>query len=356
METAVVVRSASGFGFSVIQQQVPEIGPSEILVRLSASGVCGTDLALASGEIGPTCDILGHEGVGHVVKIGTGVGPGEISLGDRVGIAWLRDICGKCSYCLHPGGETRCAEQLNSGRKIDGTFAEYAVVPARYIIRIPDSIAVSDVRIAPILCAGVTAYKALKICGATSGQWVLVSGAGGGVGALAIQYAKAMGFRIIAIDAGEPKRQSCLDLGAEVYLDVLAVDDLAREVNALTKTQGVSAALAIAGSGKAYQAAFELLGPYGTLVCVGIPPPHERVSFHPLQFIDKGIRIIGTAVGTRSDILEALGFVERGSVNPSTISIALRDLPEVAKNFGNAVGKYVIEFGEGKKPAVASIL
>ncbi|KAH6972201.1 alcohol dehydrogenase [Ilyonectria sp. MPI-CAGE-AT-0026] len=344
MKAALVVRSSTGFKFRISSIAIPPIGPLEILVQLSATGVCGTDMALASGEVGPTCQILGHEGIGRVVQVGQGVPASDVQVNDRVGIAWLRDICGKCAYCLHPGGETRCAEQLNSGRKIDGTFAEYAVVPARYLVRIPDHVKTSDEMLAPILCGGVTAYKALRVCGASGGQWVAVLGAAGGVGAFAIQYARAMGLRVLAIDAGEAKGKYCLELGAEKYIDVVDTTDLAAQAAKLTGGRGISAALAIAGSAKGYQAALEILGPFGTLVCVGIPPPHELVSFHPLLFIDKGIKIVGSAVGTREDILDAIEFVERGLVKSNIVRATLLDLPKIAKEFGKANGKYVIKY------------
>lgn len=266
--------------------------------------------------------------------MGESISPNDVQLGNRVGIAWVRDACGSCQFCIHPEGEIRCVEQLNSGRKINGTFAEYAVVPGRYVIRIPDIVTTSDEMLAPILCGGVTAYKGLKICGATSGEWVAILGAAGGVGALAIQYAKVMGFRVVAIDVGEEARSSSLALGAEIYLDVLTVRNLAEDVSIACGTRGVRAALGIAGSGKAYQAALEMLGPYGTLVCIGIPPADQLVTFHPLSFIDKGISIIGSAVGTRRDIIDAMMFVERGLVKPHIQCVTLDDLPRIAQEFG----------------------
>ena len=305
-----------------------------MLVRLSVSGVCGTDLALASGHLGPTAEILGHEGVGTIVKLGSGVPVSQIQLGQKVGIAWQRDICGDCHYCLAPGGETRCIEQMNSGRKINGTFAEFAVVPSRYIIRLPkEDSSIRDEMIAPILCGGVTAYKALKICDAVPGQWVVISGAGGGVGALGVQYARAMGYRVIAIDAGKEKEGFCKTSGADSYIDVLTETDTGKAVMSLTEGHGAKAVIVTAGAGRAYQSALGMLAPFGTLVCVGIPPPDQLVSFHPLLFIDKGIRIVGSAVGTRGEILEALEFVRRGVVTPTVHVTALSNLSQIVKDF-----------------------
>lgn len=308
---------------------VPEIGPTDLLVRLSVSGVCGSDLHLAAGHSGPTRDILGHEGVGRVVKLGSAVSPSFIGIGTRVGLGWVRDVCEKCFCCLAPGGEARCLEKLCSGLRRDGTFAEYAVVPSRYVIRIPEG--VPDQLVAPILCGGVTAYKAIKVSEAHSGQWIVISGAGGGVGALGVQYAKAMGYRVIAIDLGDTKRDYCLQLGAEVYFDAKEVD-VAR-IKTLTR-DGAAAVLVMANSGRAYEAALELLAPYGTLVCVGIPPPDQKMGFHPHRAIDRGIRIVGSAVGTRKDIWEAIDFVRRGTVNPVVEMAKLDDLSDIAANFG----------------------
>ncbi len=216
-----------------------------------------------------------------------------------------------------------------SGLKRDGTFAEYAVVPSRYVIRLPEG--VPDQLVAPILCGGVTAYKAIKVSGAAPGQWVLISGAGGGVGALGVQYAKAMGYRVIAVDIGEGKRDYCLKIGAEVYFDATEVN--ATAVQSLTG-DGAAAVLVMANSSKAYQAALELVAPFGTFVCVGLLPPGQQVSFNPLLGVGKNIRIIGSSVGTRKDIWEAVEFVSRGLVNPVVAMAALDDLSDIAQNFG----------------------
>lgn len=315
--------------FEVIELPRPEPGPTDLLVKLSATGLCGTDLALAAGELGPTHRILGHEGIGRVVKIGAGLTDCPMQVGQRVGVAWIRDACGRCAMCLHDGGETRCVQQAHSGRKVDGTLAEYTVVPYRYVTEVPEDI--PDELLAPIMCGGVTAYKALKICGATPGQWIAISGAGGGVGALAIQYARAMGYRVLAIDAGDAKREYCLSLQAEAYLDVTKEKDIAAAAMEVTEGQGASAVLVAAGSASAYQDAFGMLAPFGTLVCVGIPPPSQLVHFHPLQFIDKGIRVIGSVVGTRGDIREAIEFVRRKAVVPRVQTVTLDQITEIAR-------------------------
>lgn len=315
------------YSFTTQTIPLPTLEPNQILLRLTHSGICGSDLHLASGHLGPVKSILGHEGVGRVVAHGSSVPPTQLPLNTRVGIAWVRDICGACAACLR-GEEGRCLALLTSGRAWEGSFAEYATVPARYVVRLPDEEpGLEDAVVAPILCGGVTAYKALKVCGATGGAWVAVSGAGGGVGALAVQFGKAMGYRVLAVDVG--KRDYCLAVGAEAYLD--AGDASEEAVQELTG-EGVQAAVVAAGTNKAYQAAIDWLAPFGTLVCVGIPPGDQLVNFHPRWFVGKGIRVLGSAVGTRQDILEALEFLRRGVVKPAVEVVSLDQLDSITRD------------------------
>ncbi|RBR05270.1 uncharacterized protein FIESC28_11401 [Fusarium coffeatum] len=340
---ATVVRNATGFTFDIQSIPLPKPQPWEILIKLSATGVCGTDMALAAGYLGPCRDILGHEGVGRVEQIGDGVDPSTIKVGDRVGIAWVRDVCGRCSCCLEPGGEVRCLEQQNSGRKWDGTFAEYCLVPGRYVLAIPDDPVLPDELVAPILCGGVTAYKALKACEATPGSWVAIVGAGGGVGGLGIQYAKAMGYRVAAIDVGAAK-ESCLAMGADAYFDGSNPDTPAKFKKLTPNEDGAKAVIVTAGSGRAYQSALDLVAAFGTLVCVGIPPPDQAMNLHPLKLIDRGIKLLGTLVGTRTETMEALEFVRRGVVKHVVQSVSFDEMDDLGKKFATTSGKLVIRF------------
>lgn len=265
------------------------------------------------------------------MKLGAALTTSQVELGQRVGVAWTRDVCNRCAMCMTELGETRCLEQIQSGRKVDGTFTQYTVVPYQYLMPLPELL--TDEEIAPILCGGVTIYKALKICGATPGQWITIVGAGGGVGSLGIQYAKSMGFRVIAIDAGEDKRWYCMGLGAEAYMDATNTADIKYDMARITKGSAASASIAVAGSARAYQTSLDSLGPFGTLVCIGIPPPQDLVQIHPLQIIDMGIRIIGSAVGTRGDVLAALEFVKRRAVVPVVRKGSLQSLEEIATHF-----------------------
>lgn len=220
---------------------------------------------------------------------------------------------------------------MHSGRAVDGTFAEYTLVPARYLLRLPEGL--SDEELAPILCGGVTIYKALRLCGAMAGQWIGISGAAGGVGALGIQYAKAMGFQVAALDVGDERKGFCLEAGADVYINVSGHPDLTKAMLNATDGKGAAAVLVTAGSGRAYQSALSMLAPFGTLVCIGIPPPSGTMTFHPLDFIDFGYRVIGSAVGTRGDILEAIEFVRRGQVSPKFNVIGLEELQGAVEEF-----------------------
>lgn len=323
---AVLSGQSPSSSVTITEVPIPEIGPLDVLVRLSATGLCHTDLVLAQGHFGPCASILGHEGVGRVVEVGSVVlAHKPVAIGQRVGIGWLNSVCGECDICYTNSEQRRCLKQKNYGRHVDGTFAEYVVVPREYLIKLPEGPA--DEQLAPILCGGVTAYKALKICGARAGQWIALMGAGGGLGGLGIQYAKAMGLKVVAVDGGREKETFALSLGADAFVDFMQTPDTVGAIRAASEGKGVMAALVLAGSGKAYQDALAALAPFGTLVAVGIPPPTQTLQFHPLMLIDLGIRIIGSLVGSRVDLLEAVRFVEEGLVKPTVCLKELEDLP-----------------------------
>jgi len=204
---------------------VPTPGPGQALVEIMASGVCHTDLHAADGDwpVKPNLPFTpGHEGAGIAVALGSGVT--HLKEGDRVGIAWLHSACGHCDFCLS-GWETLCAEQKNSGYSVDGSFAQYALAQADYLGRLPKNLSFVDA--APILCAGVTTYKGLKETETRPGEWVVISGAGG-LGHLAIQYAKAMGMHVAAVDLGPEKTALARKLGAEITIDPKTQDPPAR--------------------------------------------------------------------------------------------------------------------------------
>lgn len=319
---------------------MPSLQPTEILVELSVTGICGTDTGLAAGVLGPThpSGILGHEGVGTICALGPSVSS-SVKLGQLVGVGWIRDACGACRNCVSGEGETRCVHRTFSGVHVPGTLCKYAVVPERYLTVLPGDL--SPEVMAPIMCAGVTAYKAVKTAGVIPGSWILVSGAAGGVGALAVQYARAMGYRVIAVDGGEGRRGTCMEAGAEAYVD-FEKEDITAAVDKLTDGKLCAAALVCIGVPAAYEAALTCLGYFGVLVCVGIPPPQGKFALHPLRLIDSGIRVVGSLVGGRGDIAEAMELVRRGVVKPKVISIKLEELNEYARKLSEVGGKLVV--------------
>src|SRR5215471_6271165 len=200
---------------------VPSPGPGQALVQIVATGVCHTDLHAADGDwpVKPIPPFIpGHEGAGVVVALGSGVS--YLKEGDRIGIAWLHSACGHCEFCLS-GWETLCHAQQNSGYSVNGSFAEYALAQADFLGRIPDQLSFVDA--GPILCAGVTTYKGLKETEARPGEWVVISGVGG-LGHVAIQYAKAMGLKVVGLDIAEDKLQLAREAGAEHAVNALSAD------------------------------------------------------------------------------------------------------------------------------------
>src|ERR1700722_7966541 len=225
---AAVVR-AFGSPLTIEEVPVPTPGPGEVLVKIVATGVCHTDLHAADGDwpLKPSPPFIpGHEGAGIVTKLGSGVT--NLKEGDTVGIAWLHDACGACENCL-TGWETLCATQRNSGYAVNGMFAEYAIGAAGYVGRLPAN--PDFAALAPILCAGVTTYKGIRQTEARPGEWIAISGIGG-LGHIAIQYAKAMGLHVVALDVTEEKLALARSLGADAAVNAGSADAVAEVTDA----------------------------------------------------------------------------------------------------------------------------
>ena len=300
---------------------IPSPGPGQALVEIVATGVCHTDLHAAEGDwpIKPTLPFTpGHEGAGIVVALGSGVT--HLKEGDRVGIAWLHSACGHCDYCLS-GWETLCPEQQNSGYSVNGSFAEYAVAQADYLGRIPRNLSFVDA--APILCAGVTTYKGLKMTETRPGEWVVISGAGG-LGHVAIQYAKAMGLHVAAVDLGPEKMALARKLGAEITIDA-KTQDPAKEIQ--EQIGGGHGVLVTAVSPIAFKQAVGMLRRGGTCVLNGLPPGEFPVSI--FDVVLNGYTIRGSIVGTRLDLEEALAFAGEGKVKATIEILPLESINEV---------------------------
>jgi propanol-preferring alcohol dehydrogenase len=302
---AAVVR-AFGEAPRIEEMRVPVPGPDQVLVKIAACGVCHTDLHAADGDwpVKPKLPFVpGHEGVGTVAAVGEGVT--TLKEGDRVGVPWLHSACGTCAYCL-TGWETLCPHQQNTGYSVDGGYADYAVAPADYVGRLPDGL--DFVQAAPILCAGVTTYKGLQETEAKPGEWVVISGVGG-LGHVAVQYARAMGLRVAAVDIDDEKLALARRLGAEIAINAAAADPVA-ELQATIG--GAHAALVTAVSRPAFAQAIGMLRRGGTCALVGLPPGEFPTPI--FDVVLKRLTIRGSIVGTRKDLEEALDFAARGCV------------------------------------------
>jgi alcohol dehydrogenase, propanol-preferring len=281
---------------TIDQVPVRELAPGQVRVKVEASGLCHTDIHAAHGDwpVKPSPPFTpGHEGVGIVTELGPGAT--EVAVGDRVAMPWLATACGVCDYCVS-GRETLCLAQQNMGYSIDGGFGDYATAFARYVVRVPDSVDPLDA--APLTCAGVTMYKAVKVGGTRSTDLVAVFGVGG-LGHLAIQYAVIAGGHVVAVDLHDEKLELARDLGAEFTVNASKEDP----AEAIQRLGGANQALAIAASPKAFAQAYGSLRRGGTLVFVGLPADN-RVELPIFETVLGAINMVGSIVGTRSDLRE----------------------------------------------------
>ncbi|MEU7173247.1 alcohol dehydrogenase AdhP [Micromonospora tulbaghiae] len=288
----------------ITERPVPEAGPGEILVRIEASGLCHTDIHAARGEwpVKPTPPFVpGHEGVGLVEQVGPGVT--EHAVGDRVALPWLGWACGTCSYCV-TGWETLCESQRNTGYSIDGAHAEYAVASARYAVRVPDG--VDPFEAAPLTCAGVTTYKAVKVAGVRPGERVAIFGIGG-LGHLAQQYAQIFGAETVAVDVTAEKLDLATSLGAAHTVDAATTDPVER----ITALGGVDVAIVLAASPRVIEQAHRSLRRGGRLVLVSLPADNA-ITLPVFETVLKGITVLGSIVGTRADLAEVFALHAAG--------------------------------------------
>ena len=307
--------------------------------------------------------------MGKVVKLGLGTESLGVKVGDRVGIKWISSACGNCRmshapvllfqsifYLLtpvacHENVDAACSNAKLSGYYTPGTFQQYTLGPASYVTPIPDDVP-SDVA-APLLCAGVTVYSALKRSEAKPGNWVVISGAGGGLGHIATQLSSGgLGHRVIGIDHGS-KEELVRESGAEHFLDItkFPADDkgaaLTAKVMELTGGRGANAAIVCTNSNAAYAQAIPMLGINGTLVCVGVPEhePQPIMTAFPGLLIGKHIKIVGSAVGTRREAIETMEFAARGIIKPHFRLEKMEKLTDVFEEMhrGELKGRVVLD-------------
>jgi propanol-preferring alcohol dehydrogenase len=292
--------------------------PGQIRVKVEATGLCHTDIHAAHGDwpVKPTPPFVpGHEGVGIVVELGPGVT--EVALGERVAMPWLGYACGTCDYCVS-GWETLCLEQKNMGYSIDGGFGEYATAYARYVVRVPEGVDPFDA--APLTCAGVTTYKAVKVAGTRSSDLVAVFGVGG-LGHMAIQYAKIAGGRVVAVDLFDDKLELARKIGAEFTVNATRQDPVAE----IQKLGGADQAIALAVSPRSFEQAFGSLRRGGTLVFVALPADNE-MTLPIFETVLNGITVVGSIVGTRTDLREVFELHAAGKTH---VTREVRPLAEV---------------------------
>jgi alcohol dehydrogenase, propanol-preferring len=336
---AAVVREF-GAPLHIEEVEVKRPGRNQILVKVIASGVCHTDLHAVEGDwpVKPKMPLIpGHEGVGYVVAVGPDVN--NVKEGDAVGVPWLYSACGCCDHCI-TGWETLCESQQNGGYSVDGGFAEYVIADARYVGHLPAN--TNFLEMAPILCAGVTVYKGLKETEVKPGEWVAISGIGG-LGHVAVQYAKAMGMHVAAIDVGDDKLALAKRLGADLIINAKHQNPgefLKKE------TGGMHGALITAVSPIAFKQGLETLRRKGTMALNGLPPGNFDLSI--FDTVLNRITIRGSIVGTRKDLQEAIAFAVEGKVKANVTAAKLEDINEVFDRMkkGQIEGRMVLQIAD----------
>ena len=334
---AAVVR-AFGKPLTIDEVPIPEPGPGEIQVAIKASGVCHTDLHAAEGDwpVKPNPPFIpGHEGVGIVSGVGAGVK--HVKEGDRVGVPWLYTACGHCRHCLG-GWETLCESQQNTGYSIHGGFADYVVADPNFVGHLPKNISFTE--IAPVLCAGVTVYKGLKVTDTKPGDWVVISGIGG-LGHMAVQYAKAMGMNVAAVDIDDKKLELARKLGATVTVNAKTEDP--KEVIRRETDGGAQGVLVTAVSPKAFEQAIGMVARGGTIALNGLPPGGFPLDIFGMVL--NGITVRGSIVGTRLDLQESLDFAGDGKVKATVSTAKLEDVNDIFAKMhkGQIDGRIVLD-------------
>ncbi|TAM50477.1 MAG: alcohol dehydrogenase AdhP [Paraburkholderia sp.] len=334
MKAAVV--HAFGQPLRIEEVRVPTPEPDQILVKIEASGVCHTDLHAADGDwpVKPSLPFIpGHEGVGYISAVGSRVK--HLKEGDRVGVPWLYTACGHCEYC-QTGWETLCHEQKNTGYSINGSYAEYVVADPNYVGHLPDNVAFDE--IAPILCAGVTVYKGIRVTDTRPGQWIAISGVGG-LGHVAVQYAVAMGLHVVAVDVSDDKLQLARTLGAQLTVNAAKQDPAAIIQKEIGGAHGV---LVTAVSRSAFAQALGMVRRGGTISLNGLPPGDFPLPI--FSTVLNGITVRGSIVGTRRDLQESLDFAAEGKVRAHIHRDRLENINEIfaALKAGKVDGRIVL--------------
>ena len=338
--TKAAVSKSTHDPLEIRELQIPKVGPNDCLVKMEACGVCHTDLHVIEGDWTASDPnfkpfIAGHEGVGIVVDKGEMVD--SVEIGERVGIPWLYSACGHCEYCLS-GWEPLCKSQKNPGLHVDGAFSEYAIAAPDWVAHLPKDIDVFEV--APVLCAGLTVYKGLKMTDCKAGDIVVIGGCGG-LGQMAIQYGKSMGFDVIGVDIDDQKVETAKKLGAIDAVNALKTDPVQYVQE---KYGGAHGALITAVSRPAFAQAMGYLRRGGTMALNGLPPGEFPIDI--IKTVLNGITIRGSIVGSRMDMIEALRFFEEGKIHTIYKKDKLENINQIFDDLknGKVEGRVILDF------------
>ncbi|KAJ5953005.1 uncharacterized protein N7479_011418 [Penicillium vulpinum] len=331
LQQAAVVQNPGENAIIALKNDIPVASPAknEVLIKLTCTGLCRSELraVLAWGEYNP---IIGHEGVGTIVKAGPQVS--ESLLGERVGVKWLYSACNECSVCKR-GFRNHCPQQLNTSRHVPGTLQQYVIADARFLTKIPEDVA--DEVAAPLLCAGLTMIGALSKLDneLQAGDFVVISGSGGGLGHIGVQIAaRIKELRVIAVDSGYDKRALSLESGAEAFLDYKTEDVIAR-VRELTG-EGAHATIVVPGTAEALKIAPNLVRNMGFVVNVGLPPNNLDIPLSATLCTARGLTFIGSSVGTEDQLTDLLQAAAAGKIVPSIEVFDFSAVPALIEKLG----------------------
>jgi D-arabinose 1-dehydrogenase-like Zn-dependent alcohol dehydrogenase len=326
----VVQVSEPGGAFELVERDVPEPGPGEALVRVQACGICHSDSYVKEGGFpGVTYPAVpGHEIAGTVAALGEGVRGWEV--GQRVGVGWFGGNCGWCHTCRH-GEPMFCPNMGIPGITLDGGYADYVVVRSHAMALIPGELAAEDA--APLLCAGLTTYNALRHSGAYGGDLVAVLGVGG-LGHMGVQFSRKLGFRTVAIARGREKQELALRLGAHSYIDSTSQDP----AEELTRLGGARVILATVTSSAAMAATAGGLGIRGRLIVLGAGM--EPLNLPPAMLISGDKAIAGHASGTSGDSEDTLSFSALADVRPMIETLPLEQAAEAYERMMSGAARF----------------
>ncbi|KAF3041026.1 hypothetical protein E8E11_002636 [Didymella keratinophila] len=350
----VVVNEGPDFHVEVQDIPTPEPGPTDVLIKLNATGICHSDIHFMLNDwalpkmsaLGTKC--AGHEGAGVIVKVGDQVK--TLKPGMRAGFKPIQDTCGACELC-RGGQECYCASAVFTGLMCDGSYKQYVVSPERYTTIIPDG--VNDYIAGPIMCSASTIYTSIKESNLKPGDWAVFPGAGGGVGMQGVQLAKAMGLRAVAIDTGDDKEKLCREVGAEEFIDFKKVGNVAEEI--IRICDGIGAHGVFVTAVQTYPSSVSYLGGRvgGKVMCVGLPPAGtQHIDVDPNQMCFKKQSIQGTLVSSMADVDKTLDFAKRGLLKPIYTVYPLSKFNEAVQKLkrGEIAGRAVVDFNQDPSP------